>query len=385
MVMEREKIRVNAERPAVGGRSILRTLLLFGATIFVGLCLFVDPNCRFKVANADIVRGDTANYLIFTSAIPVASVSIKGYYSSMSTPDFTQALTYIAGSTYSYRAQKTFTAGKMGKWKFEILFTDTALVGAGDDVAYLQWAEDVVYPDTAAYHGSASGLSAQTIWEYIGANATDPGTSRTVNLYRGVGNRLLTTTVRDATTLNPIQGAQVQYKIGTANKSGPQNTLANGTVVSYLQSANTYDWTATHNNYVSGSGTLTLGSPTTDTTHIINLSLFSPGSPPSANVVLVYGTIYDINGAVVTGTIVKADLQGASKVWYKTVAVTPYARQDTTDAVGYWSMNLLPNDSLTPVNTVYHWQFVDTAGVISDYNKKVPGDSSGKSWRFTRP
>ena len=60
----------------------------------------------------------------------------------------------------------------------------------------------------------------------------------------------------------------------------------------------------------------------------------------------------------------------------------PYIRKDTTDATGYWELNLLPNDSLTPAITTYKVVQYDSVGVIGEYSLKVPGDSTGKAWQF---
>lgn len=367
---------VRDKKTAVSMKSLRGGVLLLLVLVIAVLIRPWSGDNLISVAVADIVRGDTSNYLIFTSGTPVDSVYIKGYFSSQSTADFTDTLAFISGTKFSFRKKRTFS--QIGQWKFEVLYTDTAGTDA-QHTTYKQWSNDQVYPDSTAFHGAASGLTTGAIWHY--GDGTDTG--RTVTGFGGWGNRKLTITVKDGAAV-PIQGVEIKVYVGTANKGGSKLTLANGTCVFYIAPSNTYEIRISHNNYsFTTPVTFITNANLTDTTLAVTGTLFNPGAAPSSRLVRIYGTFWDIVGGTPAGVIAKFELAGARKIWFKTVAVTPYSRIDTTDAAGYWEVNLLVNDSLTPTTNFYEATFIDTAGVVSTYTFKVPADSSGKAWQFT--
>lgn len=342
----------------------------------IAAALFVVANST----NAEILSGDTANYFIFTSAIPIDSVYVEGYFTNLSTPDFTDTLDFISGSEYSFEQQRTFTT--LGKWKFKFTFTDTA----GDDEDHTtsdQWFTDVVTYDTLMMQGAASGLTAKVIWHY--GDGTD--TARTVHGWGGSSLREITLIIQDASSSANIEGVQIKiYDTATASpafKGGPRTTDVNGEAVFYLDTLD-FDLRMFHNNYTfTNPTTISIGEALTDTSITLTGTAFDPDAPASASMVRVWGYIKDINDAVAIGVVVRASLMGKQKVWRGSTAITPYARQDTTDADGYWRLDLYPNDSLTPTGTHYFFEMIDSVAIIGSYTVFVPADSAGADWEFT--
>jgi len=338
--------------------------------LFGGLALFV---CGLLVTQAQVYKGDAQNRIILTSPVALNNVYVTGYRTGITTVGFKDTLSLISVSNYSYDKVRQFDT--VGQWRLKFEYQDSST-----SVQYSQWQTVQVLPDTLSQQGAASGLTAQAIWHY--ADGTDTG--RTVFGFGGTGNRKTTLTFANSADSVAIQGVEVKVKTtsGNAHKGGSKLSDANGQAVFYLPTSTGMTISATHNNYTFSPTVFNTNANVTDTTKTIYGTLFNPGAPPDGRLVRVWGYVRDINYTVVIGVTVTAELQGARKIWYKTVPLSPYTRKDTTDATGYWELNLLPNDSLTPSNSSYQIIQYDSTGEFGRYSIRVPGDSTGKAWQL---
>jgi hypothetical protein len=106
---------------------------------------------------------------------------------------------------------------------------------------------------------------------------------------------------------------------------------------------------------------------------------FDPGSPDSPALCRVYGYIFDIGGQPETGATVSAHLpQGG--VQFSTAIVSPFAVATQADSSGYFYLDLIPSDSLTPPGTKYEFTVTRTDGTILRQRVAVPDSSS---WLLT--
>ncbi|MBD3170154.1 MAG: hypothetical protein GF307_11770 [candidate division Zixibacteria bacterium] len=113
-------------------------------------------------------------------------------------------------------------------------------------------------------------------------------------------------------------------------------------------------------------------------TDTIWASSFHPGSPPSASLCRVYGWILGAGYDSLTGVTVQARLK-QSPVRLGNVIISPYEKITETDTSGYWYLDLLPNDSLTPEGTSYLFTIYYSSGTVARKEIMVPDSSS---WEF---
>jgi hypothetical protein len=106
---------------------------------------------------------------------------------------------------------------------------------------------------------------------------------------------------------------------------------------------------------------------------------FDPGSPPSGDLCLIYGFVKDFGDVLVAGARVEVSIP-KNNLRYGTVLISPYMKQTTTDATGYWHMNVYPNSLLTPTGTKYHIKVTKPSGVIMEKDFTVPDVDS---WEIT--
>ena len=104
-------------------------------------------------------------------------------------------------------------------------------------------------------------------------------------------------------------------------------------------------------------------------------SAFNPGTPPSPALCRVFGYVKDINNLPVVGAKIEALIKTVP-LRYQLVLVSPYYKTTTTDANGYWFLDLYPNTILNPNNTKYLFTVTVTSGAILKLETIVPNQSS---------
>jgi hypothetical protein len=106
---------------------------------------------------------------------------------------------------------------------------------------------------------------------------------------------------------------------------------------------------------------------------------FDPGEPPSADLCRVYGWIYDLNDQPTSGMEVKASID-YSILRYGTKLISPYKKSTTTDANGYWYLDLYPSSILTPSTTKYDFYIYLSPGNTKHIQVTVPDSAN---WELT--
>lgn len=144
----------------------------------------------------------------------------------------------------------------------------------------------------------------------------------------------------------PIVGASVSYFVGASKLA--TSTDSTGLVI-FGATAGTYTAIAEAKPRYTSTVSVTAG--TSDTIFMTQPTI---PDPVDTNLTGVYGYIYDLNDDPVVGAIVSVKAQkGSLQVGNK--IISQYEVYDTTDAGGFWSMNLYAStvlgDTLTVTNT----------------------------------
>ncbi len=106
---------------------------------------------------------------------------------------------------------------------------------------------------------------------------------------------------------------------------------------------------------------------------------FDPGAPASPNLVRAWGYITDIAGIPDTSATISAVLNGGVARVTGTI-VSPFTISVTTDSTGYFFLDILPNEALTPTGTTYQFTIVRSDGTILRKRLIAPDSTS---WRLT--
>lgn len=118
--------------------------------------------------------------------------------------------------------------------------------------------------------------------------------------------------------------------------------------------------------------TIVVSSVATDT---VFGTQFDPGVPPGVELCRVYGHLYDLSGIPRPGISVSASLP-SGVVRFSGVIVSPAGIADTTDEEGYFFLDLIPSDLLTPSGTLYEFSISRTDGTILRQRAAVPNQTS---------
>lgn len=108
-------------------------------------------------------------------------------------------------------------------------------------------------------------------------------------------------------------------------------------------------------------------------------SHFDPGSPASADLCRVYGFVYDINGVPLEGVQIMAQLT-EGVVRHGTTIISPYMQSVLSDTAGYFYMDLIPSEVLTPTGMKYLISVTYPAGTILKKKIEVPDMAT---WQLT--
>ena len=106
---------------------------------------------------------------------------------------------------------------------------------------------------------------------------------------------------------------------------------------------------------------------------------FDPGAPTFPTLCRVYGHLYTANGVAEEDAAVSAWLPSGVARFGITV-ISPAPVSTTSDSTGYFYLDLVPSDSLTPVGTKYEFTISRSDGTILRQRLAVPDSSS---WRLT--
>lgn len=169
----------------------------------------------------------------------------------------------------------------------------------------------------------------------------------------------------------PVVGASVSYFIG-ASKLTDQTDSVGSTLFGALPG--TYTAIAAFDNRYTSTVSITAGS--TDT-----IFMSAPTIPDPTDTALtgVYGYIKNLQGQGIQGVIVSVRNQGRD-IQVGNVIVSQYEVYDTTDAAGFWSMNIYPTATLG--GSTYKYTFTQYRGsqqVIRKQDITVPDQAS---WQF---
>ncbi|UCG60700.1 MAG: hypothetical protein JSV52_10225 [Candidatus Zixiibacteriota bacterium] len=106
---------------------------------------------------------------------------------------------------------------------------------------------------------------------------------------------------------------------------------------------------------------------------------FDPGLPSSPGLCRVYGHIYDLTGAPESGVTVTAAMP-AGVHRFGGLIVTPNYVSTSTDADGYFLIDLIPSELLTPSGSVYEFTISRPDGTILRQRTAVPNQTT---WQLT--
>jgi hypothetical protein len=113
----------------------------------------------------------------------------------------------------------------------------------------------------------------------------------------------------------------------------------------------------------------------TKTYDTVRVTAYSPGTPPSADLCRVWNWVYKITGIADSGAIVQMRIKTVP-LKFGNIIINGYARKDTTDANGYFYMDVYPNSVLTPSTTNYEVIIFKTDGTIFKDTLTVPDSTS---------
>ena len=158
-------------------------------------------------------------------------------------------------------------------------------------------------------------------------------------------------------------------EITTSGADGKLNyTVVDGTYKLYCYKRGSYTFTVpTTITVISG-----VASPA-----VIYGTAFSPSAPAEPGTCVVYGWLYGIDALVLAGATVEASLED-KRAWMTARKIAKMKISTTTDANGYWELELVPNSLLTPSGSKYTFSFSKDAYKYSE-RKTVP-DSASKEY-----
>ena len=252
--------------------------------------------------------------------------------------------------------------------------------------------------DTTNIGEKIANKSAEKVWSFsnpitlsdtipkvfaVNAGSSNPDTianhvwswsTRTLTSGTGTGANQVTLTIKDAadsvTTLNGVQ-VQVLNQAQTSTE-GLLTSNSLGQAIFSLNDA-TYKVRLFKPGYVFAVPESVIVAGATSKTFYG--SAFNPGTPPSPALCRVFGYVKDINNLPVVGAKIEALIKTVP-LRYQLVSISPYYKTTTTDANGYWFLDLYPNTILNPNNTKYLFTVTVTSGAILKLETIVPNQSS---------
>lgn len=231
--------------------------------------------------------------------------------------------------------------------------------------------------------GSDSLSIARWVWNTPQANHVTNGTfgkyldAEVSSLAAGAGAWSFAVVAVDSVSYQVVPNAVVSIRnteqtalvaVGTTNSLGRAwFNLNSGPYLAIISSPG-YIFPSCDTFVVSGSGSATLFG-----------HQFNPGAPSSPLLCRVFGYLYGVSGLpepdlMVTATLPKGVVRSGNLV------VSPFAVSARSDTTGYFYLDLIPSDSLSPSGSSYEISISRTDGTILRKRLTVPSQSN---WRLT--
>ena len=107
---------------------------------------------------------------------------------------------------------------------------------------------------------------------------------------------------------------------------------------------------------------------------------FDPGAPASRSLCRVWGYLYDISGVPMSDQTITVSLPSGVKR-QGMIVISPFQVATVSDSTGYFYLDLIPSDSLTPTGSKYEITVVTTSGTALRQRVTVPALASWQiSW-----
>ncbi|MBK7143092.1 MAG: hypothetical protein IPH75_13545 [bacterium] len=263
----------------------------------------------------------------------------------------------------------------------QILGTGTGIDLAGSNGAGLSIAggqQDIYLHGTGKLHGA---ISESLLVDMSSFNASLDNDSSLITFLRagiggegggscaGSGAYSVLLTVIDTTNDQVIPGAQITIRnidqsallalVETDNLGHATVHLDPGDVV-FIPSAPNYIFPSTDTVTVTGSMSATLSG-----------YHFDPGQPTAPNLCRLYGFLYGIDGLPEGEATVTASLPSGA-VRFNSLVISPFTRATTTNAEGYFALDLIPSDLLDPSGAKYEITITRRDGTILRQRLKIP-------------
>ena len=98
---------------------------------------------------------------------------------------------------------------------------------------------------------------------------------------------------------------------------------------------------------------------------------FDPGEPPLPALCRVFGYVQSLGSNGLSGVTVTASVL-TTPLRFGNVVISPYSLSTVTDENGYWYLDLIPCDYLSPSGTVYDFTMYDQSGTVLHRQYVVP-------------
>ncbi len=355
-------------------------------------CVFYSLDSLGNVTTADsffiLVSGPSGAVVykdsssISDSRVTATSIRSKQFYS------FKEQVSNIDGAGYPGSYSMTILAKKNtgglltpNVFAFQIIDDDLSdrLALIDDSVLVKGGAVD----SNRTELGGDSSATARWVWNSPQSNHTLSGTfgkyldTEVSGVSSGSGAYSVTIQAVDSTI-----GMAVPYALIGVRSIDQSSLIAVGKTdsrgqASFNLDADSFMVTATAPGFIFESyDTVVVSGPATDTLYC---DQFDPGAPSFPTLCRVYGHLFTAGGAPEENASISARLP-AGVVRFGLTVISPTAVNSTSDSTGYFYLDLVPSDSLTPAGTKYEFTINRSDGTILRQRLAVPDSSS---WRLT--
>ncbi|HWR83534.1 MAG TPA: hypothetical protein VN285_09540 [Candidatus Deferrimicrobium sp.] len=236
----------------------------------------------------------------------------------------------------------------------------TEMGGSGDSASVARWVWNT--PHGNHVNGGTFGKYLDT--EVSGISGGSGAYSFTLVTYDSTIDQVIP--LAGVAVRNVSQSALIAS--GKASSAGTASFNLNGASYVVIATAPGYIFKPYDTVVVSGTGTDTLFG-----------DQFDPGAPASPELCRVYGFVYDLKGQPEEGASVTAYLpSGVARI--TNGIVSPYSVSASTDTAGYFFLDLIPSNSLSPSGAKYELTISRTDGTILRQRVAVPDSTQ---WRLT--
>ncbi len=237
--------------------------------------------------------------------------------------------------------------------------------------------------DSGAAGGSSDSASiARWVWNTPQSNHAVPGTfggnldGPVSAIGGGSGAYAQTIVAYDSVTQAPIPGVNVAVRnLSQTALLGVIRTDYEGIALINLD-AGEYRVAASAAGYSFTPERLMVGSGLPDTVFGVS---FDPGTPPSPELCRVFGYLYALDGSPEKSAVIQAYLP-AGVARYGGLIIAPLTVSAVTNEDGYFCLDLVPSDSLTPAGAIYEFTIRLGDGTIFRQRLQVPATSQ---WQLT--